>query len=324
MPVPSRRAVLLGGLGLAAVACAAGGYQLVADGTLPGKYSLAELTGACGAPPPPPAGPLPRRHTVSFYSAYRRRVVQMVTLIPRLAGQGQTLGVTLALHGLDSDAASMASQVAPAMVSARTSGFAVICVDGGDTYWHLRADGDDPLAMILYEVLPRARAAGMATSRIGIAGESMGGYGALLFAELLASAGSGSQPYSLAGTGSSAPMPTVPPGAPPAVAAAAALSPAIFGSYADAQAADRTAFDSQAEFNRNDIFAGLRALRDVPAWIACGSDDPFEPEAALFRTRLAAMTRHHVPGGILPGCHDDAFWERNMPGALQFIGAHLG
>jgi hypothetical protein len=30
-----------------------------------------------------------------------------------------------------------------------------------------------------------------------------------------------------------------------------------------------------------------------------------------------------VPGGILPGCHDDAFWERNLPAGLRFIGTHL-
>ena len=51
-------------------------------------------------------------------------------------------------------------------------------VDGGDTYWHSRADGDDPIGMIIYEVLPRLASAGMRTGRIGITGQSMGGYGA--------------------------------------------------------------------------------------------------------------------------------------------------
>ena len=54
----SRRALLTGGAGLAVAAGAAiaGGYELVQDGTLPGKYQLARLTGACGSPLPPPAG----------------------------------------------------------------------------------------------------------------------------------------------------------------------------------------------------------------------------------------------------------------------------
>ena len=46
MSSPARRAVLLGGLGLT-VAAAAAGYELVQDGTLPGKYALARLVGAC-------------------------------------------------------------------------------------------------------------------------------------------------------------------------------------------------------------------------------------------------------------------------------------
>ena len=69
------------------------------------------------------------------------------------------------------------------MSRARVSRFAIICVDGGETYWHRRADGDDPAGMIVHEVLPRAAAAGMHTGRIGIVGLSMGGYGALLIAE---------------------------------------------------------------------------------------------------------------------------------------------
>jgi hypothetical protein len=97
---PSRRTVLAGGLGLAAVAaCGAGGYQLVQDGTLPGRYKLARLTGACQLAPGPLAGPLPSRHQVSFHSAYRRRDVQMVTLIPAAAASPAGLGVVIALHG---------------------------------------------------------------------------------------------------------------------------------------------------------------------------------------------------------------------------------
>jgi S-formylglutathione hydrolase FrmB len=290
----SRRGVLLGAAGLAVVACA-GGYELIQDGTLPGKYQLAELTGACGAPPPGPAGPLPSQRVVSFYSAYRGRQVRMVTLVPARAAARGRLGVVVALHGADSDALALAGQVGPAMASAHASGLAVICVDGGNTYWHRRADGDDPVGMIMREVLPRARAAGLDTTRIAAVGESMGGYGALLLAEMFG-----------------------------AVTALAALSPALFGSYADASDADGTAFDSQADFARNNVFARVQALRRVPVWVACGSDDPFEAETVAFRTRLAAVTGRPVPGGILPGCHDDAFWARNLPAALRFIAAHLG
>ncbi len=301
---PSRRAVLAGGLGLAAVAaCGAGGYELVQNGTLPGRYRLARLTGACELAPAPLAGPLPSRQQVSFHSAYRRRDVQMVTLIPAAAASPAGLGVVIALHGSGGSPATLAPGLARAMSRARVTQFAIICVDGGETYWHKRADGDDPAGMIVHEVLPRAAAAGLRTGRIGIAGLSMGGYGALLIAE---------QCSTTAG----------PPGGGPAIAAVAALSPAVFASYDDARAANPEAFDGAADFTRNDVVSGLPALRRVPAFIACGTDDPFQPEAALLRSRLAALTHHPVPGGIMPGCHDESFWVRHWPAALEFVGAH--
>ena len=296
VPGVSRRTVLLGGLGIAAAACA-GGYELVQDGTLPGKYGLDRLLGACGSAPPPPGGPLPAQTTVSFRSAYRHRTVQMTTVVPagaRPAG----LTVVIALHGSGSNGVGMAGQVRPSLARSGVRNCAVVCVDGGESYWHKRADGDDPAGMIVNEVLPRAAAVGLRTGRIGITGLSMGGYGALLLGEQF------SQGL-------------------PAVAAVAALSPAIFASYADARAANPGAFDSAADFARNDVFTRLAALSTVPAWVACDTDDPFEPEAARLRAELAAKTGHKVPGGLLAGCHDGTFWLRNMPYALQFISAHL-
>jgi S-formylglutathione hydrolase FrmB len=310
---------LFGGAGLAAIAFAATGYELVQDGVLPGKYALARLDGTCGSAPPPPAGRRPARHVVTFESAYRHTEVQMVTLVPPDAAAGSDLAVTLALHGAGNTAAGLADQVATAMTAAKISTFAVVCPDGGGTYWHKRADGDDPIGMILHEVLPRAAAAGLATRRIGIAGESMGGYGALLLAERFAAA-SGTRPPLVTSAAGRRPPPA---SAVPAVAAVAAMSPAIFATYADARAADKGSFDSPADFARNNVFTSISALKHVPAWVACGADDPFQPETALFRARLAALTRHQVPGGIVAGCHDDAFWARNLPAALQFIGGHL-
>jgi S-formylglutathione hydrolase FrmB len=309
----------LGGAGLAAIAFAATGYELVTDGVLPGKYALARIDGACGSAPPPPTGRPPTRHTVTFESAYRHTSVQMVTLVPPDAAARSDLGVALALHGAGNTAAGLADQVATAMTAAKIGTFAVVCPDGGGTYWHKRADGDDPIGMILHEVLPRAAAAGLATRRIGIAGESMGGYGALLLAERFASA-AGTRPPLVTSAAARRPAP---PGAVPAVAAVAAMSPAIFATYADARSADKGAFDSQADFARNNVFTSISALRHVPTWVTCGADDPFQPETVLFRARLAALTRHQVPGGILGGCHDDAFWARNLPAGLQFIAGHL-
>jgi pimeloyl-ACP methyl ester carboxylesterase len=301
VPRVSRRSVLFGGLGLI-TAAAVGGYELIRSGALPGKYELAELDGACGSGPPSPQGPRPVSQHATFYSAYRRRTVEMVTLIPPGAPHRAGLVVAVALHGYGSNATAFARVAAVAMTAGHIRNLAVICPDGGSTYWHKRADGDDPAGMIVHEVLPRARVAGLATSRIGMVGESMGGYGALLMTEQLSRAHAADA-------------------ASPAIAAVAALSPAIFGSYADAEASNRAAFDSQADFARNDLFTGISALRHVPTWIACGDDDPFAPEVTRFRARLQTVTGRLVPGGVLAGCHDDAFFERNMPAALQFLSA---
>lgn len=254
--LPSRRAILIGGSGLI-MSSAALGYELVQRGTLPGRYALARLEGACGSAPVPPRGPRPVRHAASFYSADRRRVVQMVTLLPGGLRPRGALGVVLALHGSASDAAAMADLMAPAMTTALVRQFAVVCVDGGDTYWHRRADGDDPAGMIVHEVLPRLAAAGLVTERIGITGLSMGGYGALLLAEQFAAA---RPSVDMSLTVADLPSQSGITGVVPAVGAVAALSPAVFASYANAHAANGSAFDSPADFAANKGDRGRRRL----------------------------------------------------------------
>jgi len=318
----SRRAVITASLGITASGAAAGAYGLVEAGVLPGKYRLAKILGECGSAPPPPRGRGPARRETAFWSSYRRRMVRMVILIPAGAASARDLGVVVALHGLGGDAEAAAAHLASGMTSAAVRRFAVITVDGGNTYWHRRADGDDPLGMILHEVLPRAAAAGLRTRRIGIVGNSMGGYGALLLAERLGAgpAGSGlarSDPGSGGGPG------RAPAAARPAAAGVAAASPAIFASYADALAADPGAFDGPADFARNSVLAGLSALRGVPARIDCGSSDPFAPMALLVRGRLERLAGHPAQGGIEPGCHDNAFWARGLPAELQFLDRQL-
>jgi hypothetical protein len=334
MRTVSRRAVLAAGVGVAAAA--AGGYGLVEAGILPGKYRLARVLGECGAAPPLPRGQLPTREDAVFWSAYRKRLVRMVTLIPATAHAGvarpaastrpsrgtrsasasppassppPVLGVVIALHGLGSNALGAASLYAPAMTAAGVTRFAVIAVDGGGTYWHRRADGDDPLGMISHEVLPRAAARGLAVSRIGIIGYSMGGYGALLLAERLGAGSAGHGAMQRPGT---------------AAAAVAAASPAIFASYQDARAADPGGFDDPADFARNDVLAGLGALRGVPAWVACGGTDPFAPVTQLLRSRLSGLAGGPPAGGIEAGCHDDAFWARSAPAGLRFLARYVG
>src|SRR6185437_11646862 len=60
--------------------------------------------------------------------------------------------------------------------------FAVAAVDGGQSYWHRRADGEDRMRMLISDFLPLMRS-GFGLEPRAIMGWSMGGYGALLAAE---------------------------------------------------------------------------------------------------------------------------------------------
>lgn len=65
------------------------------------------------------------------------------------------------------------------------------------------------------------------------------------------------------------------------------------------------------------MFAGLGRLTGVPAWVDCGTSDPFAPMARRLRDRIR-------PGGRMSrGCHDGAFWLRRLPAELAFLGARL-
>jgi S-formylglutathione hydrolase FrmB len=305
MGIPSRRGLLISGVCAAAgMVAGATGYGLVEGGVLPGKYRLDDLLGACGSDPGVPrfaAGPV---STQRFYSWYRRRMVNMIVMRP--PGKHGPLPVVLVLHGAGGDAASavglgypqyLAAQYLAAQYLARAAGsgvFAAVAADGGgSTYWHRRADGDDPQGMLIHEVLPRLRQQGFQVDRVGISGWSMGGYGALLLAVRMG---------------------------PAATAGVAAASAAIFASYADAIAANPGSFDSPADFAANNVqsAAAVHVLRQIPVRIDCGSDDPFAAQDAALRSQLGDPA-----GAIGSGCHDEGFWRRSLPAELAFLGQHV-
>jgi S-formylglutathione hydrolase FrmB len=60
----------------------------------------------------------------------------------------------------------------------------MVTVDGGDGYWNPHP-GDDPMAMVIGELIPRCQRLGLGRPprRIAVMGTSMGGFGALLLAE---------------------------------------------------------------------------------------------------------------------------------------------
>jgi enterochelin esterase-like enzyme len=197
----------------------------------------------------------------------------------------------LCLPGRGSDARwVMETLHAVDFVAAAGLRYAVAAVDGGETYWHRRASGEDRMRMLLDDFVPMLR------ERFGLRprallGWSMGGYGAVLAAEQH-------------------------PAGFPAVAVSSA---AIWPSYAQQHAAVADAFDGPADFARNDVFAGSGRLSGSAVSISCGTSDPFLANDRAFAARL-----HPPPAGeFTAGCHDADFWRRMLPAQVRFLGRHM-
>jgi pimeloyl-ACP methyl ester carboxylesterase len=214
----SRRRVLRYGLaGIVALAAAgAAGLELVDRGVLPGKTELDQLDGACDVPVPDltpyaPAGP---QVSGTFYSAARRTTVGYTIGYPPGHGPGDRLPLVIALHGFGGSHVDALSGLSPAQALAlRVAGLplppmALVTVDGGG-YWNPHP-GDNPQAMLTGELIPMCQRRGLGAKRIGVMGISMGGYGAILLAEKY----------------------------PEPIRAVAAISPAIWTSYAQARSAN--------------------------------------------------------------------------------------
>jgi S-formylglutathione hydrolase FrmB len=292
-----RRTFVFGGAALGGVAVAGGaGALLVEEDVLPGKVPFDRAIGRCRTLPEAPATAGVVRST-TFHSRRRRTDVTATVVLPAGVTSPRGLPVAVALHGNGGTGANTARglrldrYLTEAVRTRSTPPFALVAVDGGpNSYWHPRASGDDPLGMITDELLPLLSRQGARTDRFGVIGWSMGGYGALVVAETVGA---------------------------PRVAATIAASPAVFPSYANARQTNHQAFDGPRDFARYDVFRGLGRLHGVPAWVDCGTSDPFAPMVRRLRDRLrpaGAMTR---------GCHDGAFWLRRLPAQLAFLGGRL-
>jgi enterochelin esterase-like enzyme len=299
-----RRRLFLGyTLGSVAAVAVAGtvGAELVARGELPGKSVLDDLDGACSVPVPDLSTYAPPGPSVSgtFYSAARDRAVGYTIAYPPGHRTGDRLPLVIMLHGYGGNHADALSGMSPAQAVALRAGgapsvpLAMVTVDGGNGYWNPHP-GDDPLGMLTAELIPLCRdrfGLGRPPHRIGAMGISMGGYGALLLAEKY----------------------------PALVAAVAAISPAIWTSYAEAEAANAGAYASAADFAADDAVTHAAALARIPVRVAAGYDDPFYPG-------VRALARV-LPGGSVvnfaKGCHDDAFFTEQEPPSLAFLASHL-
>jgi poly(3-hydroxybutyrate) depolymerase len=173
MPQLTRRAALR--LGVGAMAGAAGVWALNAllDPTVPQASPTSPFEPAAG-------NAVPTRLSGSFVSAARGGITTNWVIV-RPPGQTAALRPVIALHGAGGNANTVidlgAEDGLAQLVQAGRPPFAVVGVDGGDTYWHRRASGQDSGAMVLGELLPMLATKGLDTSRVAFMGWSMGGYG---------------------------------------------------------------------------------------------------------------------------------------------------
>ena len=297
MPDLSRRALL--GLGVSAAVGAVGASAL--DILFRPRTSQAMPATAAGAqvplapapsaplePAPAPApAPAPTMTTGSFVSAARGGI-DTNWAIARPPGQTKALRPVIALHGKGSDTSSvMAGGVEQGLTQAVNAGlppFAVVAVDGGGSYWHNRASGEDSGAMVLNELIPMLDTQGLDTSRVAFLGWSMGGYGALLLGGRLG---------------------------PARTAAICAVSPALWLSPG---AAAPGAFDGADDFAANSVF-GMPALASIPIRVDCGDSDPFYSATKQFIAQLP----NPPAGGFSPGGHNAAFWSSQLPAELTWM-----
>ena len=300
----TRRRILTLGLAPAAVlACAGvGGAELVSRGVLPGRSLLDRLDGACSVPAPllafAPPGPAADG---TFYSTARRRTVGYTIAYPPGRRPGDDLPLVVMLHAYGGNHAHALAGMSPAQaVALKPAGrppapMAIVTVDGGDGYWNPHP-GDDPMAMVIGELIPRCQRLGLGRPprRIAVMGTSMGGFGVLLLAEKY----------------------------PRLFAAVAAVSPAVWTSYPQARRANPGAFASAAAFAAGDVIAHAAALGRRPVRIASAYGDPFYPGVRTLARALSAGAGAVAVFG--PGCHDGSFFAAQEPPSLAFLASHLG
>ena len=276
----SRRAVL-GGLGATAVLGTAGVAAAVDEDKLLHRLGL--------------------RNSPDHRVPVAYRVVRTETLTSKAMGadvpwsmalpSAPPAGVVVCLHGQAEDQSFAFDKAFIHDVAADLDlDLAIAAIDGGPvSYWHPRDDGTDAMALVLDEFIPLLESRLGKGLPIALLGWSMGGYGALLFAERQ----------------------------PERFAAIAAASPALFSVVEEAFAG---AFDSADDFAEFDVRTDVDRLRPVDVRIDCGTQDWFVDNARSFAAKLPRPNL----GRFSRGYHDIAYWRSVAPDQLTTIATSMG
>lgn len=294
----SRRHLLtwLAGGGVAVAAGAFGALELAAHDVIPG-HSIADVVlGYCDVAAPPMRFAMPGpSYSRSFASTARGVEVGFTVAYPPGHSPGDELPLVVMLHGEGANHTTALSGVRPAQAVAweltpALRPMALATVDGSHGYWNPHP-GDDPMRMVVEEFVPMLQRRGLGRDAVGLMGISMGGYGALEIAARN----------------------------PGFARAVAAISPAIWTSYAQALSVNPRAYADADAFDAADAVTLAPRLAHTPVRVASGNLDPFRPGVLAFLRALPSAVSE-----LSSGCHTGPFFLAQEPPSLQFLSDHLG
>ena len=249
----------------------------------------------CSTQAPPPRPPVTTSttsvppalsvHVEVVRSAARGRDVTLVVLRPRHA-LDRELPVCVALHGRGTDARMIMELGVADLLNTASAPFAMVGVDGGDSYWVAKDPSDDPQRMLTEELPGWLGERGLVTTPFAAFGLSMGAYGAFNYARRT-------------------PDLTV-----------AALSPALFLDWPQAQG--REVFAGEEQWAATEPLRHVDALGDAAVGVWCGTEDQFHPAAR----RFAELARPHV-ARFTSGGHDMGYWTRALPEVVDFLSSRV-
>jgi enterochelin esterase-like enzyme len=291
--------VLLGGAGVVAAGLVAAGVG-VEQGVLPGRPFIQAHLGLDGEDGVIPDVEPGLEVEDTFTSAARGGVeVGWSLLLPPGYGPEDVAGLPLvvALHWFGVDHRQFTGRnlgldrYLAQYVQDGGTPFAIAGPDGGTGYWHPH-DGDDAGAMVTDELLPMLQQRGFDTTRIGLIGWSMGGYGVLRLAGLRG---------------------------PEATSAVVASSPAL---WSDPDDASTSGFADAEEYEEYSVFHDQDQLAGIPVRVDIGTGDPFYRDVQDYVAGFpddADITSTFEAGGHTPG-----YWRRMLPAQLDFLGRRVG
>ncbi|GLZ40085.1 alpha/beta hydrolase-fold protein [Actinokineospora sp. NBRC 105648] len=278
------------------LAAAAGGVATVAGLGAFGAWALrhdetpdSDLRTPIPVAPDTPVSSAPAPKLVevrTLRSKARGKQVEVIAFRPDGLAPG-TLPVCLALHGRGAGARMFTELGVGAQLTAAAA-FAVVAVDGGDSYWLPTTRGDDPAAMLDEDLPGWLTGLGLNPSPFAVLGISMGAYGALNYVR----------------------------DHHPQVRAAAVVSPALFTNWNEART--RSVFTGRPQWEQTEPLRHVDELAGTKLGVWCGTSDPF----LLSANQLIDTARPEV-ARTAEGGHDAGYWARVMPEALSFIGSHI-